>query len=163
MIVREASADDIMHVCRHMRAHNARELLATSWWQGEFARDRVAEQLIGMVPLAICHVAVAAAVDRPAAALAGAWLTTPGVAGIQVIATDQWLTVATGLYRWLKREGLPRLTQAGIRLAETTVIDGPASEREWLARLGLIELQPALPRGRNGELFIHMAWINPNV
>lgn len=156
MIVRAATPDDIRHVCQNLRPHNAREAFALRFDDDPQA---LAADLIALSPFAIMHVCCAGA-DGVPVALIGAWLTGPRLAGLALRATPQWLTIGPAVYRFLHQVFVPCALAPNVALAETEVLaDGP--DRAWLARLGCVECHPALPRGKHGEMFLRVAWINP--
>lgn len=175
MIVHEANAFDVFSVLNNLREHNRREFAACRWDPSPAA---IAGEIAGMEEICIKHYALcglAPALDRPCAtcccterclptpiALAGAWLVAPGVALVRLCATDQWLTIAKPAYRWLKRVFVPCVLAPNVRRAETRVLDTGLASRAWLRRLGFHDEGIARALGKNGEDFVHVAWINPS-
>lgn len=174
MIARDATPSDVLHVLTHLRAHNAREFAACRW---SAEPEALAQETASLEPICIKHYALCAGPSRtalddgpgaaggaeePAVALIGAWLIAPGVAVVRLCATEQWLTIARPAYRWLKRVFIPCVLEPNVRRAETRVLDTGAPSREWLHRLGFHDEGIARALGRNGEDFVHVAWINPS-
>ena len=160
MIVREASRADVLFVIEHLREHNARELGACRW---DATPASVAAEIAGMEEICIKHYALCPVVPMPPAwpiALVGAWIVGPGIAVVRLVATDQWLTIARPAYRWLKRAFIPFVLAPNVRRAETRVLDTGVASRAWLRRLGFHDEGIARALGKNGEDFVHVAWIN---
>ena len=156
MIVREATVSDIRHVCRNLRELNAREAFALRYHNSP---EALAAELIDREPLAIRHYCALTLEGEPVS-LFGAWVVGPRRATMAMRSTDQWLTVARTVYRFLVRVFVPFVLAPNVNVAETEVLqDGPS--REWLRRLGCVECSPALPRGKNGEMVLTVAWVNP--
>lgn len=158
MIVRDATPADVMHVFCRLRAHNAREFAACRW---DASPSALVAETAELAPVCIKHFCLADAHHDPIA-LAGAWLVAPGVALVRLCATEQWLTIARPAYRWLKRVFIPCVLEPNVRRAETRVLDTGPRSRDWLDRLGFREEGLARALGRNGEDFVHVAWINPS-
>lgn len=153
MIARPATPDDLRHVCRNMRAHNARELLATQFHDYP---DLLADEVLSRDHLRIALSALLAD-DGVPTAFVGVWLLSPGVAGVQLVATDGWPLIARAATRYLRRRFMPAAL-AGVRRAECWVMRGGAFEERWLALLGFQPESVPVPRGKNGELFQLWSW-----
>jgi hypothetical protein len=158
MIVVEAGAEHIRHVCKNLRPHCRAELLATRW------HDEPAEIAVEIMALKAIRLACFAFLtdDATPAAIAGAWLTGPMTAGVLVCSTPQWLTVAPAVYRFIAKQAIPFVLMPNVAVAETAVMVSAEDDRRWLGRLGFHDVGAPLPRGKHGELFVHVAWVNPN-
>jgi hypothetical protein len=159
MIVRSATPADVHHVLSHLREHNRREMAACRW---EVSTRALAREIKQLEEVCIQHFSLAGADGTPVA-LTGAWLVAPGVALVRLCATDQWLTIARPAYRWLKRVFIPCVLVPNVRRAETRVLDTGDASRAWLRKLGFRDEGIARALGKNGEDFVHVAWINPNL
>jgi hypothetical protein len=158
MIVRPATDDDVRHVCLYMRAHNARELFAT-----RFHADRgaIAEEILARSTMCIRLEALCAD-NGEAVALAGAWLVGPGVAAVQMLATDAWPAIARAAMRHLRRTFIATVLLPNVRRAETRVLQDRGQPLNWLGWLGFRIEGPAHALGKAGEDFVHLAWIHPD-
>lgn len=156
MIVRDASDDDIRHVCRVMRPHNARELAAT---REIFDPTAFADDVIEARPVAIQQLALCSTETAPVAILA-AYLTGPRSACVFLVATPEWPAIAQAAFRFMAKAFIPAVLVPHVNVAETDVLDDPAWSRAWLVRLGFAEHGPPVPRGRRGEGFVRMVWRN---
>src|SRR5262245_53919000 len=158
MIAFDATRRDIDYVLSHLRAHNVRELAAVRWNASPAA---IAAEYVALEPCCIKHFAFFHDDAQAPIALAGAWLATPAVALVRMAATDEWPTIAHGVYRWFRRVFIPCVLEPNVLRAETRVLDTGAVSRRWLHRLGFREEGIARSFGRAGEDYVHMAWINP--
>lgn len=158
MIARQATVEDITFVCNKLRQHNRVEFAATHF-PGADDAVALAGELLDMRAQGI-EVQLACLAGAAPVALVGAWIVGPGLAVVRLVATDEWLSIARPAYRWLKRRFIPCVLAPNVRRAETRVLDCGAASRAWLHRLGFTEEGRARALGRNGEDFVHMAWIN---
>jgi len=161
MIATDATHDDIAFVVAHLRETNRREIAACRW---EVSVRALQAEFVALEPVCIKLYALKTqpGVNGEPVALVGAWIAAPGVALVRLIATDQWLTIARPAYRWLKRTFIPFVLVPNVRRAETRVLDIGKPSRAWLRTLGFYDEGIARALGKNGEDFVHVAWVNPN-
>jgi hypothetical protein len=158
MIVVEAGAEHIRHVCQNLRPHCRAELLATRWHDEP---AKIAVEILALKAIRLACFAFLTDDDATPAAIAGAWLTGPRTAGVLVASTPQWLTVAPAVYRFIAKQAIPFVLMPNVAVAETAVMVSEQDDRRWLGRLGFHDVGAPLPRGKHGELFVHVAWVNP--
>lgn len=158
MIVRlNPSIEDIKHVCLNMRDINAREIFALSWHED---RGMVADQIILLGKRTILRAVYCTNDGEPACLIAG-YLSSPGVASIQMIATDLWPIIAGEAYLELKGNAIPNVLAPTVRRAQCQILATNGS-RKWVERLGFAEEGLLRGLGKNGEDFVPMAWLNPH-
>lgn len=161
MIAREATPHDVRLVCWNLRPESRREVWAARFDNPNtlIAGATFVEEQVAAKPIkrfALCPDA-----DSPPAALAGAFLAGPRAAGLQLLSTPQWLTLARPAYVWLRRVFWPCVLVPNVAVAMTMVLDGPPEEYAWLERLGMTIESRALPIGPGGLCFRLAVWINP--
>lgn len=157
MIARPASDDDIRDVFANMRAHNARELLATSFHS---RIDLLADDFVAMRPRSIWIEAYCLSDGTPAALL-GLFLRAPAVASVSMVMTDAWPAIGAAVVRHIRRSVIPCALVPNVRRAETWVLDAPDYPRDWLRLIGFREDSRPVVRGRNGERMVLCGWDNP--
>jgi len=156
MIIRLATPDDVVFVCSHLRAHNAREIAAVRWSDDPTV---LAKEILAAEPRCIRLEALCIADGLLPAVLAGAWLKGPGLAQVCFLATDEWPAIARVATRYLRQSFIPAVL-GGLRRAETVVLDVP-EHRRWLKFLGFTVEGLAPAYGKRGEDFAHVAWVHP--
>lgn len=156
MIDREATDDDVRHICRNLRPEDAREQYATRWHEDP---DALADELIGWRGFAIKQYALCCDDEEPAV-LVGAYMAAPGVAMFHMCSTHRLGEIGRAGHRWGKRRFIPFVLAPNVRMAETRILADHAHARRWVATCGFVEVGQPLPLGKNGEPFVHVAWIN---
>lgn len=153
MIAAPALPEHVFFVVRNLRDVNRREMAA----QELADADALAVSLLAQ-PDRLALMVLATDEAQPVAVL-GAWLERPGIAVVQLLATDQWPAIGRAAVRWMARKFMPRVLVPQVRVARTHVLaDGP--DRRWLRLLGFAESSLVLPIGVNGERFVEVAWVN---
>lgn len=151
-----ANARDVETVVRAMRPADRREVMAVRF------SDRV-EDLVDDLTRALPHAIRCFVLGRDGApvAIVGAWLTSPGVATVLMIATDDWPAIAGPATRWVRKVAIPAVLGRTVRRAECKCWSEHAVSRRWLKRLGFVEEGRVRGLGRGGEDFVQLAWLNP--
>lgn len=98
---------------------------------------------------------------RERVAVIGSIMPRPGSLALLMFATDGLPSVGLPLTRWLKREWMPRMADAGIHRIEAVSIAGYASMHQWLVLLGLRPEGVLRRYGKRGEDFVQFAWTAP--
>lgn len=158
MDVRDATDDDIRHVCRHMRPEDAAEQLALMH-HDDLAR--YGERFIRMRSHMAVHVCCVAGDGEPVV-LFGARILSPGVVGLHRCATRRWPDVQRQFFHYARDVFVPKVLPAQARVAFIDVPFAATVTRRWLRGLGFVELGIPLPIGKCGEPFVMMAWVNPD-
>lgn len=100
---------------------------------------------------------VAMADDYPAA-IVGAREMWPGVWSVWAFGTDEFLKVARGLTKFIRRVMIPHLTELGAHRAQAISVDGHWRAHRWLEALGAVQEARLRRYGRNGEDFLVFRW-----
>jgi hypothetical protein len=140
----------VLHVARHMRSCDRREIFATRF-------DEDAAALAGEL-VAVSRFGIAAATDGVPAAALGYVECWPGFWTGWMFATDAWPMVAGALTRFARRALMPALVEAGAHRCECkSIADNDAAHR-WLSMLGARAEAVHPDFGRNRETFVTFAW-----
>jgi hypothetical protein len=141
---------DLVLVCRHLRAMDAKEIFATRF---DDDPDRLAAEVL-RIPAGwvACHH------DLPVAYV-GAVEMWPGMWAPSVFGTDAFPSVGLGLTQFIRRRMIPSLLELGMRRAEAKSIDGHDDAHRWMEVLGARrEGVPHLNYGKGGETFHTFVW-----
>jgi hypothetical protein len=162
MKVRDAAPADVAYVIPRMREADAREVYAARFTPDPQA---LVDDMIAGLPWRIGFLALAGDDGAPIALLA-AGLTTPTVAEVLMVATDDWRKIAFSATRFALRVAIPCYLGPNVRRAECKAWVGNVASRRWLKTLGFAEEGVLAAYGRRGEAFVQCAWVNsrfPNV
>lgn len=157
MIVAPLTPAALVHICANMRAMDAAEVFAT-----RYGEDRA--ELVGQLVAGLSLVAFAACLnadDGEPVAFVALWPLCPGVASINLLATDRWGEIAPAAHRFCLRTVRDTVCASAFRRVECRALAAHSVSRAWLARCGLVEEGVLTALGRNGEDFVQMAWLNP--
>jgi hypothetical protein len=158
-VVRPADARDVRHVIVNMRELSAREAFAS---RDDDDRDRLADDFCAVLPgltiYALCYETGWAENGKPCA-LVGCHGIGAGLGTILWVATDEWPPLMVPSHRFWRHHFMPKVMAKFRRVEFLGGID--AGSRRWLASLGFTEEGVAYRYGKNGEDFIHFAWVNP--
>ena len=163
-IVLSATAADIMHVCRHLRAADRAEAAETRWpgLDGGFDAEALAAELIALRPYALMLDAVFPMVgayhDGEPVALIGAYERWPGTASVALLATEDWPLVARAVYRHALRRAGPALRAHGLRAADCWVHEDHAEACRFVEHLGAVLVKRVEDYGANGGTFRYYRW-----
>lgn len=161
MKIREASAGDVAFVLQHLRPHCQRELFATRQ-AGDEPID-IGTEIDQYRPFIVGRFAlVPDGYDYPAAILM-VYRASPAVAMMQMFSTDLWALVARSIVPWFCSRVGPLLDRERFQMAECYVLETPDFDRRWFNLMGFDRRGDALPRGRNGERYLHMVRLNPTI
>jgi hypothetical protein len=154
MVILEATAARVLHVCAHMRAPDAAEVLADS---GLIARFDYAAELTRMLTHAFIAECFATDAGTPAALfMVFRDRRHRGEAGF--ITTDEWPSIAVAVTRRIRRVVIPICVNAGIRrIAAHSIATYPSAHR-WMELLGARREGEAREYGNAGETFLTYAW-----
>lgn len=157
-MVRPATDDDIRYVAAHMREIDAAEQFATRFpcddERTALAADIIAAQ--GRAIQSFCFVGP----DGNPAAILSAYLSSPGVARLHRVSTEQWDIVSIEVFRFGITKFMPAVKAAGIRRAECSILAIHDCAAAMLRRLGFAFEGTAWGRGRGGENFQNFAWVS---
>ena len=97
--------------------------------------------------------------DGEPACVGGTIMARPNVVTLLSFATDRFPEIALPATRYIKKQLLPRLIEAGVHRIEAVSIAGYTDTHAWLETLGLTrETGPLYGYGKNGEAFIQFSW-----
>jgi hypothetical protein len=156
LIVREASDADISAVCRNLRPTDRREQLATRFHDDV---ELLAVELIAAKRFAIKQYVLCTDDGAPAVFIA-AYIKGPTTAAVQMCSTPRLPEIGRDGHRWGRRRFIPLVLVPNVRLAETRILAEHAEALRWVGACGFAEVGGPLPLGKNGETFVHVAWIN---
>ena len=156
MHVRAATDADIRHVIAHLRPINWLEITAL---RAEEDRAAVVADYIALRKIAIVQRVGCLADGRPVV-LAGAYELTPTVAYVNMVATQDWHLVAGAAWRAMCR-GLKQVIAPRCRRAECLIYEGN-EDIAWIERMGYVREGRHPARGKHGETFLTLAWVNPD-
>lgn len=158
MIVRDASDADVRFVCANLRDEDVTEQFAMRFDDDPAA---LAAELIRLRQVAIKQLALCTDAGEPAV-LVGAYLVAPTVARFHMCSTAAISAIGYQGHRFGKRRFIPDVLAPNVTMAETRILASHFAARRWVKACGFVELTPAVPCGKHGELFVHVAWINPS-
>lgn len=150
---------DIRHVCRNLRPEDRHEQFAVRW---DSDPDRLADELIAARAVAIKQFALLTDDGEPAIVI-GAYMAGPRFARFHMCSTPAIAAIGREGHRWGKRRFIPTVLVPNVMRAEARILASHTLARRWVAACGFIEEGLAHRLGRNGEDFVHVAWLNPNV
>ena len=156
MIVRDATYDDIHHVVANLRPEDVEEQFAARF---DDDRMRLTADIAALRGLAIKQIA-ACPDDGRAATIVTAYLKTPSVAGIHMCSTPRFAEIARDAHRYTVRRFIPAVLVPNVAMAESRILATHLRARRWIAACGFREVGEPLPYGRDGEAYVHVAWIN---
>lgn len=155
MKISEATPEAVRHVALNMRARDFAEFSAVSYADG---RDDLADSMAaryGSSP----EIHVGITDDGEPACVGGTIMARPNVVTLLFFATDRFPEIALPATRYIKKQLLPRLIEAGVHRIEAVSIAGYTDTHAWLETLGLTrETGPLYDYGRAGEVFIQFSW-----
>jgi hypothetical protein len=89
----------------------------------------------------------------------GSVMARPNVISLLFFATDRFPEIILPATRYIKKQLLPRLIEAGVHRIEAVSMAGHSEAHAWLRTLGLQkETGPMHGYGKRGEAFIQFAW-----
>lgn len=155
MRIKDATADDIAYVARHMRD---RDLMEFSAVLEADTREDIADILVDRYADLDCLISAWRG-NRPVA-VGGAVGIRPNVGSLMFLATDDFPSIVLPLTRFIRRTYFPSLEEVGIHRIECTSLDTYAEMHRWLGTLGMAqEGGPFRAYGKNGENFVPFAWV----
>jgi hypothetical protein len=157
VIVRDASDEDVLHICRNLRPEDRLEQFAARF---DDDPDALAADLIRWRQVAIKQLALCTEAGEPAI-LVGAYLETPTVARFHMASTPALVAIGREGHRFGKRRFIPAVLAPNVAMAEARIMATHFYARRWVATCGFIELAGPHPYGKHGEAFVLVAWLNP--
>ncbi len=157
MMVRFASAADLVTICGNLRPADAAELVASNF---ESDPVEIGLRLASGLDNAVLRLTLAAN-DGDAVAFIGFWLIAPGVGSAMMVATPRFREIAVAAHRFCKQTVMDKSCGSTFRRVECRAMAAHTLSRAWLARLGFAEEGILRRVGRGGEDFVQMAWLNP--
>lgn len=141
---------DCLYVAENMRESDREELAAVRWDDADpnaIALDCEKSNIFTYI---------AYSGDDPVAVV-GAMGMGPGVMSVFMFATKRLPEIGLGITRWVRRQFVPFLEEAGVHRAECHTLATHEDSHKWLRLFGMIE-EAAVPGfGKNGELFYRYA------
>ena len=153
MRIDQARPDQIRFVAEWMRDRDYAEISALHFVDD---RQELAETLTAIyrsTPDTIC-----ASWRGTPVAVGGFYQIRPRTCAMGMFATELFPRIGLGLTRFLVREMMPRLIEAGIHRFECHSLAGYDDVHNWLRTLGLEQEGPEMRNyGKNGESFVTFA------
>lgn len=143
-------ADDVLFVCRHMRAMDRAEIFATRFDDSDEGLSADVMAHLGFSWIFY--------LDGVPVAVIGSFVLWPTHVSVWAFGTDNWPRVIFSLTRHVTRFMLPTFKECGVLMAHVYVLSAYHQARGWLKSLGLRELTEIEHFGKNGEPFVLMAW-----
>lgn len=138
-----------------MRAADREEIFATHFDLGSESDSVYAEIILQSASSGIAWIAYNGL--KPVAVL-GMNLIWPGVASVWMFATNQWLSVCLSLTKFVKRQMIFVLKDAGIHRAQCWSQDSHDVAHRWLESLGATFETMVPCFGKNRESFCLFSW-----
>lgn len=152
--IETASPDAVRAVAFKMRERDFAEFSAVSYAETRFELAEVLTARYGDSP--DVHVGFE---GLDPICVGGSVMARPNVITLLFFATDRFPEIALPATRYIKKQLLPRLIEAGVHRIEAVSMAGHDDAHEWLKTLGLKqETGPMHGYGKNGEAFIQFAW-----
>jgi hypothetical protein len=162
MHVRNATLDDIVHVCGRLRPEDAEEQFAR---RGDDSAAALAADLIGLSRLAIGRFAFLTPDGEPQTILAAYRASPAGarprLAKLHRISTTRWDDVSRAVFLFGLRTFVPGVLVPFVDRAECAVLAKHQPAAAMLARLGFVAEGIDAMRGKRGEEFMNFGWTNP--
>lgn len=153
MRIDHARKDQIRFVAEWMRERDYAEISALHFTD---SREELVETLTytyGATPDTIC-----ASWRGTPVAVGGFYQIRPGTCAMGMFATDLFPRIGLGLTRFLVKQMMPRLIEAGVHRFECMSLAGYHDVHSWLRTLGLEQEGPEMRNyGKNGEPFVKFA------
>jgi len=159
-MIKEADSLDILQVALNMRESDYREFSAVyACRDREELAVKMAQRYKGSRDL-IC----AKNSDGDAIAVGAAFETRPNVVTVLFFATDKLPQVGLSVTRFIKKNLLPKLKEAGVHRIECVSIENYDAAHRWIMSFGLTpETEPLRGYGKNGERFIQFSWVRDDL
>jgi hypothetical protein len=151
--------DAIRYVCRNLRADDRAEQFAARF---DDDADKLAAEIIHDRPIALKQCVLLTDDGTPAVVVA-AYIAGPGLARFHMCSTGRVGEIARQGHRWGRQRFIPAVLVPNVRRAEARILASHALARRWVAACGFIEEGLVHRLGRNGEDFVQVAWLNPDV
>jgi hypothetical protein len=150
MRIDTARPDQVRFVAEWMRERDYAEISALHFTDDRAELVEVLTNVYGRTPETIC-----ATWRGTPVAVGGFYQSRPRVASMGMFATDMFPRVGLGLTRFLVKQMMPRLVEAGIHRFECHSLADHDEVHEWLRVLGLSQEGPEMANfGKNGESFV---------
>ena len=157
MRVAPAKLMDIHHVVSRMREADRREVMAGRF---EDSDSGLIDDLY--VARELCFALLCLFTDdQTPVAIIGGRLRWPGVAGILMIATDDWPKIARAATRWVARVAIPKIVDPVCHRSQCEAWEGNLVTMRWLSRLGYRVEGQLEAYGKNREGFLQYARLRP--
>lgn len=155
MKINKATPEAVRHVALNMRKRDFTEFSAVS-----FAEERadLAEIMAARYGNSE-EVHVGITDDGEPVCVGGTIIARPNVVTLLFFATDRFPEIALPITRYIKKQLLPRLVEAGVHRIEAVSMSGYTETHAWIETLGLErETGPLYNYGKGGEAFVQFAW-----
>lgn len=153
--ISEATPETVRHVALNMRTRDYVEFSAVSFLEG---REALADNLVerfGNSP----EIHVGFTADDEPACVGGTIMTRPNVISLLFFATDRFPEIGLPITRYIRKQLLPRLIEAGVHRIEAVSISNYSETHAWLETIGLSrETGPLYGYGKDGETYLQFAW-----
>ena len=138
---------DALYVCRHLRAQDRAEVLATHWTTDP---SELAQPIaMSRQELSWCFLGL----DGEPIALLGAHQLWPGMWAPWAMATPRFEEIGWSVTRFVKRTMIPRMVELGFNRAECRTLETNVQAQRWLERLGAVRESENPRVGRDNQTF----------
>lgn len=154
MRIEPATPEAVRHVAVNMRERDYLEFSAVSFAETRFELAEVLTARYG--ENAEVHVGFE---GMEPICVGGSVMARPNVISLLFFATDRFPEIVLPATRYIKKQLLPRLVEAGVHRVEAVSMIDHTEAHAWLRTLGLRkETGPMQGYGKNGEAFVQYAW-----
>lgn len=153
LTIEDASPDDVAYVASKMRDSDFRELSALLPVTTRF-------DMVKCLIKRYSHIEglIVARNNGMSVAVGGAFERSPNVCTLFMYATPEFPKIGYGLTRFVKKQLMARLVEAGVHRFECVSIEGHTDAHKWIRTLGLTEETELLRNyGKNKESFIQFS------
>lgn len=155
MRIDNATPAQVRFVAEWMRERDYAEISALHFADNREELVEVIVNTYGATPDTIC-----ATWQGTPVAVGGFYQVRPRTCAMGMFATDLFPRIGLGLTRFLVKQMMPRLVEAGIHRFECNSLAGYDSVHNWLRTLGLEQEGPEMRNyGKNGESFVTFAMV----
>lgn len=154
MRIERSTSEAVRSVALNMRERDFAEFSAVSFAETRFELAEVLAARYGESPEV--HIGF---VGAEPVCVGGSVMARPNVISLLFFATDRFPEIVLPATRYIKKQLLPRLIEAGVHRIEAVSMVGHSEAHAWLRALGLRkETGPMHGYGKNGEAFVQYAW-----
>lgn len=154
MRIEPATPEAVRSVALNMRERDFAEFSAVSFAETRFELAEVLTARYG--ESAEVHVGFD---GLEPVCVGGSVMGRPNVISLLFFATDRFPEIVLPATRYIKKQLLPRLIEAGVHRIEAVSMADHSETHAWLRTLGLRkETGPMHGYGKNGEAFVQYAW-----